>query len=59
MIAPESELANTTIRNAGLRDRDIQVLSIARDSVTIPNPKPDRELLPGDTLLCYGKLLTL
>ena len=35
------------------------VLSIARGSLTIPNPGDDREVLPGDTLLCFGKLLTL
>ncbi|MFW5844620.1 MAG: cation:proton antiporter regulatory subunit, partial [Planctomycetota bacterium] len=43
----------------GLRQRDVVVLSITRDSVTIPNPRPDRVIKAGDTLLCYGKLITL
>lgn len=59
LVGPESELANKTIHESALRDRDVLVLSIVRDSVTIPNPRPDREILAGDTLLCYGKLLTL
>ncbi|MFW5752864.1 MAG: RimK family alpha-L-glutamate ligase [Planctomycetota bacterium] len=58
-VAPDSELANRTIRESGLRERDAIVLSIARDSVTIPNPHPSRQILPGDVLLCYGKLLAL
>jgi len=37
----------------------VVVLSIARESVTIPNPKDDHVIAAGDTLLCYGKVLTL
>ncbi|MFW5830288.1 MAG: RimK family alpha-L-glutamate ligase [Planctomycetota bacterium] len=58
-ILPHSELCGRTIQECGLRERDAIVLSIHRDSVTIPNPSPERELLTGDVLLCYGKLLTL
>jgi ribosomal protein S6--L-glutamate ligase len=58
-VAPGSELAGQTLRAAGLRDRDVQVLSITRGSVVIPNPRGDNEILPGDVLLCFGKLLTL
>ena len=58
-ISSESDLAHRSIAASGLRERDVVVLSITRDSVTIPNPRSDRELLPGDNLLCYGKLLTL
>ncbi|MDA3962636.1 MAG: RimK family alpha-L-glutamate ligase [Planctomycetota bacterium] len=58
-ILPNSELAGKTIQQTGLRDRDVIVLSITRDSVTIPNPRSDRELYAGDSLLCYGKLITL
>lgn len=58
-VVPESELVGKTIKEAALRDRDVVVLAITRDSVTIPNPKPSREILTGDWLLCYGKLITL
>jgi ribosomal protein S6--L-glutamate ligase len=59
IVAPNSDLANRTLREASLRDRDIAVLSINRNGQIIPNPRGDRELLAGDTLLCYGKQDTL
>ncbi len=52
-------LAGQTIAESGLRDRDVIVLSIERNGVAIPNPKGSRQMLPGDRLLCFGKLLTL
>lgn len=58
-VTPGSELAGKSLRESGLRDRDVQVLSITRGSVIIPNPRGDREILPGDTLLCFGKHITL
>ncbi|MBX3127015.1 MAG: RimK family alpha-L-glutamate ligase [Polyangiaceae bacterium] len=58
-VAPDSELAGRMLRDANLRERDVQVLSITRGSLTIPNPRGDRELLPGDVLLCFGKHITL
>jgi len=58
-ILERSELAHKTIANSGLRDRDVIVLTIQRGSVSIPNPKYTREILPGDVLLCFGKTLTL
>lgn len=58
-IGPESELVGKTIKESGLRDRDILVLSIIRDSQTIPNPRTSREILSGDRILCYGKLLSM
>jgi ribosomal protein S6--L-glutamate ligase len=58
-VDDHSELAHKTIRDTGLRDRDVVVMTIQRGSVSIPNPKGSREVLPGDTLLCFGKALTL
>lgn len=58
-VDERSELCGKTIREAQLRDRDVLVLTIQRDSVTIPNPRVDREILAGDVLLCFGKTLTL
>ncbi len=54
-----SSLANARVGWSGLREREVAVLSIQRGTVTIPNPDDEREILPGDTLLCYGKLLTM
>jgi ribosomal protein S6--L-glutamate ligase len=58
-VTEGSELCHKTVKGSGLRDRDVLVLSIQRESVTIPNPKGAREILPGDVLLCFGKNLTL
>jgi len=58
-IDERSPLCGTTIRTSGLRDRDVIVLTIQRGSVTIPNPRVDRQILSGDVLLCFGKNLTL
>jgi len=54
-----SELAHRTILQSGLGERDVVVLSIRRGGLVIPNPRPEREMLPGDILLCYGKSLAL
>ncbi len=54
-----SPLAHKTIRESGLRERDVLVLTITRGSIVIPNPRGVREILPGDVLLCFGKTLTL
>jgi len=58
-VTDRSELAGKTVRDSGLRDRDVVVLTIQRGSVTIANPNKNREFLPGDVLLCFGKTLTL
>jgi ribosomal protein S6--L-glutamate ligase len=58
-IGPESKLAGKTIKESGLRDQDVLVLSIIREGQTIPNPRTMREILSGDRLLCYGKLLAM
>ncbi|NNL84521.1 MAG: 30S ribosomal protein S6--L-glutamate ligase [Myxococcales bacterium] len=58
-VNDQSELCGKTIRDSRLRERDVLVLTIQRESITIPNPRVDREILAGDTLLCFGKNLTL
>jgi len=58
-VHESSELCGKTIRDSRLRERDVIVLTIQRESVTIPNPRVDREILAGDVLLCFGKNLTL
>lgn len=51
-----SEFIGKTISSSGLREKDIMVLTLHRKAKVIPNPKPQRELMPGDRLLCFGKL---
>ena len=58
-VNPESELANRTIGDSGLRDKDVLILSITRQGLVIPNPKGSQEIFPGDIIVCYGKQLTL
>lgn len=55
-IMKNSELVGKTVAEAGFREKDIVVMSIKRPRTTISNPKATREILEGDTLLCFGKL---
>jgi ribosomal protein S6--L-glutamate ligase len=51
-----SEYVGKEIAESGLREKDINVLTLYRDSHVIPNPRSKRTLKPGDRLLCFGKL---
>ena len=51
-----SEFVGRAISESGLRDRDINVLTLYRGTTVIPNPRSHRQLEPGDRLLCFGKL---
>jgi ribosomal protein S6--L-glutamate ligase len=51
-----SDYVGKTIHDSGLGEKDINVLTLNRGTTVIPNPKPTRELEPGDRLLCFGKL---
>ncbi len=55
-IPEGSEYVGKTIQEAGLREKDINALTLHRDTTVIPNPKPSRVLEAGDRLLCFGKL---
>ncbi|HVU03002.1 MAG TPA: RimK family alpha-L-glutamate ligase [Polyangiaceae bacterium] len=54
-----STLANQRLSDARLRDRDIVVLSLQRGDISVPNPKDDRLVRPGDVLLCFGSIVAL
>jgi len=58
-VVANSSLAGKTLAQNRLREQDIIVLSINRNGVIIPNPKGDREILEGDELLCFGKVIAL
>jgi ribosomal protein S6--L-glutamate ligase len=51
-----SRYVGRTIGESGLRDADINVLTLYRGTTVIPNPRAGRELEAGDRLLCFGKL---
>ncbi len=58
-VTRDSPLAHKTIAETNLRDKECLVLSITRGGNIIPAPHGSQEVLPHDTLLCFGKLLTL
>ena len=58
-VAPDSELVGKTIADSKVRERDILILSINRQGLVIPNPRGSRDMMPGDVLVCFGKVLTL
>jgi ribosomal protein S6--L-glutamate ligase len=51
-----SEYVGKSISASGLRERDLNVLTLYRGTTVIPNPRSQRELEAGDRLLCFGKL---
>lgn len=55
-IPEGSEYVGRSILDSGLRERDINVLTLNRGSTVIPNPRSARELQAGDRLICFGKL---
>ncbi|HNO78072.1 MAG TPA: 30S ribosomal protein S6--L-glutamate ligase [Phycisphaerae bacterium] len=55
-IPEGSEFVGRTVRESGLHDRDINVLTLYRGTSVIPNPRATRELEAGDRLLCFGRL---
>jgi ribosomal protein S6--L-glutamate ligase len=59
LIREGSEYVGKTIEETGFHERDINVLTLHRDTVVVPNPRPGRVLEGGDRLLCFGKLETM
>ncbi|NND74886.1 MAG: RimK family alpha-L-glutamate ligase [Ilumatobacter sp.] len=55
-VHADAEIVGKTIAESGLRDNDITVLTLHRDTDVIPNPKMSRVLESNDRLLCFGKL---
>jgi len=51
-----SSLIGQTIAESGLREKDLNILTLYRGSSVIPNPRATRVLEAGDRLLCFGKL---
>jgi ribosomal protein S6--L-glutamate ligase len=55
-IPEGSEYVGKSIKESGLREKDINALTLYRGTTVIPNPLSNRILEPGDRLLCFGKL---
>jgi ribosomal protein S6--L-glutamate ligase len=51
-----SDLVGKTLRESGLGERDITVLTLHRGTTVLPNPRPGQVLEAQDRLLCFGKL---
>ena len=56
LIRDGSQYVGKTIADSGLRDKDINLLTLYRGTTAIPNPRPSRALEAGDRLLAFGKL---
>jgi ribosomal protein S6--L-glutamate ligase len=56
LVREGAEMIGRQLKDSGLRERDIQVLTMTRGTKVIPNPKGNRELEDGDRLLCFGRL---
>jgi ribosomal protein S6--L-glutamate ligase len=56
LFIPEgSKYVGISIADSGLREKDINVLTLYRGTTVIPNPRIQRVLEPNDRLLCFGK----
>ncbi|OIP32462.1 MAG: alpha-L-glutamate ligase [Deltaproteobacteria bacterium CG2_30_63_29] len=55
-IPEGSEYVGKPIGKSGLRENDINILTLHRGTTVIPNPKLDRVLEAGSRLLCFGNL---
>ena len=55
-IPEGSDYVGKTIDESGLPEKDVNVLTLYRDTSVIPNPRLKRTLEAGDRLLCFGKL---
>jgi ribosomal protein S6--L-glutamate ligase len=58
-IPEGADFVGKTIGESVLKEKNINVLTLYRDAVVIPNPRNDRKLEAGDRLLCFGRLETI
>lgn len=56
LIPENSEYVGKTIMKSGLREKDINALSLHRNGKVFPNPKDDKMLEAEDRILCFGKI---
>jgi len=56
MVKEKDKKTDYPLRDTGLNDPGITVLSIERGEKVLPLPKGDEHVLAGDYLLCYGEI---
>ena len=56
LVHGNADLVGKTIKESGLWDRDITVLTLHRGAPAPPPPRSGPALQAGDRLLCFGKL---
>lgn len=56
LVREAGDFVGKTIGQTELRERDISVLTLHRDTDVIPNPRDSRVLEENDRLLCFGNL---
>jgi len=56
LVREAGDFVGKTIGESGLRDRDLSVLTLHRNTDVIPNPSASRMLEANDRLLCFGRL---
>ncbi|MDE9365642.1 RimK family alpha-L-glutamate ligase [Luteipulveratus sp. YIM 133132] len=56
VVHGSADLVGKTLRESGLEERDITVLTVHRGTAVIPNPRHGLVLESQDRLLCFGKL---
>lgn len=54
LVRDDSEFVGHTVKEAGLRDREITILTLHRGPQVIPHPPKDCILQANDRLLCFG-----
>jgi len=55
-VRADSPLLKKDLGHLHLKEEDIQILMIQRDSEIIPIPRGNTKLAVGDNLICFGKL---
>ncbi|MDC7239585.1 MAG: RimK family alpha-L-glutamate ligase [Spirochaetales bacterium] len=56
LVKEDSHLVGVSIGKSGLKEQDITILTLHRDTDVIPNPKDSLLLESHDRLLCFGRL---
>ncbi len=56
VVHGDADLVGKTVKESGLWDRDITVLTLHRGTTVIPNPRGREVLQAEDRLLCFGRL---
>ena len=51
-----SEMVGKSLKDSGLPEKDVQVLTLHRGTKVVPNPSASKVLEDGDRLLCFGRL---